>query len=371
MTISDSERLKQIVEDLTSRPAAQVALESWPTQYGLDSLSLLVFREQCERTFAVMISDEEWAEMQDLRDILTLVCNRQIRPKQSSSLYFASAEAAQSAVAVPCHPDDMVEDLEIGMPLTGINRLSENGLLKYLGDLRWRHLARISGVPSCDLVDDAGQRLYPTFFYVESSFPPTCPMAHFGENDRFHVIDSVRRFGSSMLDGVSYLIPSDRSEAMAEPIDSFDQAAALRVPVVRMANIFVMKFNGAEWLKKGRPQDRLISGVRELADPPDCYSIAKRAEADGCIDTPDLEVDVQPLQQNEVEYRYAVQPDRDVNGVGLLYFANYLLFLDLAERTALQRAEDWWPDEAINGRTLVNRKLVYLNNASWRDESES
>jgi len=74
--------------------------------------------------------------------------------------------------------------------------------LKYLGDLRWRHMAAASGVPSRDIADDLGNRLYPTFFYVESSFPVDRPMSYFGENDVFRVVDSVGRYGFSMLDGV-------------------------------------------------------------------------------------------------------------------------------------------------------------------------
>src|SRR5205823_662092 len=74
-----------------------------------------------------------------------------------------------------------------------------------------------------------------------------------------------------------------------------------------------------------------------------------------------------PLHGAPVDYEYAIQPDRDVNGAGLLYFANYPLFLDMAERAALQTGPFVCQDQIINTRTIVTRKMAYLNNASWRD----
>jgi probable biosynthetic protein (TIGR04098 family) len=57
------------------------------------------------------------------------------------------------------------------MPLTGRNNLAETPLLQYLGDQRWRHVSDLIGIPSRDIVDEAGERLYATFFYVEIEFP--------------------------------------------------------------------------------------------------------------------------------------------------------------------------------------------------------
>ena len=68
-------------------------------------------------------------------------------------------------------PGLAVERLEIGMPLTGRNNLGETPLLQYLGDQRWRHVSRVLDIPSRDIVDEDGERLYATFFYVEVGVP--------------------------------------------------------------------------------------------------------------------------------------------------------------------------------------------------------
>src|SRR5258708_14662318 len=327
----ERDRLREIVCKLTHWPAADIQLDSWPTQYGLDSLSLLIFREECERAFSLSIPDEDWAGMHNLDDILAFIGGDQGGASRSFH-QTSSARSSTTLATIPCSPDSLMESVEIGIPLTGINHLSECALLKYLGDLRWRHLALLSGVPSRDLADSSGNRLYPTFFYVESSFPLDRPMAHYTENDVLQIIDSVGRFGFSMLDGTAYLISPEKRDAITRPLDGLADARSLGIPAVRMSNIFVMQFNGAEWLKKGRPRDSLINIIPELLAAPESHTIVKQAETNGYIDLPDASF--LALHDIPVEYDYLIQPDRDVNGAGLLYFANYPLFLDLGEREA-------------------------------------
>ncbi len=60
-------------------------------------------------------------------------------------------------------------------------------------------------------------------------------------------------------------------------------------------------------------------------------------------------------------------PDRDLNGAGLVYFANYPMFLDICEREVLSTANIPLAHDVIDRRTLVRRQSAYLNNASSRD----
>ncbi|HEV2720259.1 MAG TPA: hypothetical protein VG323_09605, partial [Thermoanaerobaculia bacterium] len=59
------------------------------------------------------------------------------------------------------------------------------------------------------------------------------------------------------------------------------------------------------------------------------------------------------------EHRYDIDVDRDTNGAGLVYFANYVAFMDTAERLAL-RAQ---PVE----RSLRHRRIAYYGNADVDD----
>jgi len=64
---------------------------------------------------------------------------------------------------------------------------------------------------------------------------------------------------------------------------------------------------------------------------------------------------------------YRLVADRDLNGAGLVYFANYPMFLDICERDVLASAEVALSDDEIDHRSVVRRRSAYLNNASSRD----
>jgi probable biosynthetic protein (TIGR04098 family) len=54
---------------------------------------------------------------------------------------------------------------------------------------------------------------------------------------------------------------------------------------------------------------------------------------------------------------HTVDPDRDTNGAGLMYFANYAVVINIAERAALNGA----------GRDVRRRRLAYYGNAEPND----
>ena len=363
--MSNADSLRQLVGSLVDRAWGDIELKSWPTEYGLDSLSILIFREQCEGVFGMVIPDDDWANMCELSHILHFI---ESHVPKNGRTHVPVAQPSQ----IPTEPEVRWGDkyfadrVQIGMPLTGVNNLSENALLKYVGDLRWRHLEKMSGEPSRNFIDGSGHRLYPTFFYVDVFFPENTSMADFGENDCFDAVDYVSRYGHSIVDGVTFLLQENSRNAIAASPTSIEDAKRCGLPAIRMSNIFVMMFDGAQWLKKGRPRDGLIDAIEESAAAPETTLIAKRAETEGYIEYPDdsfVSVTDAPL-----EFSYEILPDRDVNGAGLLYFANYPVFLDLAERDALRRAKCRWPDEVINKRSTARRKVAYLNNATWKDK---
>jgi len=52
--MKNEDTLRALVAQLTAQPPERIAMESWPTHYGLDSLSILIFREECEKVFNVL-----------------------------------------------------------------------------------------------------------------------------------------------------------------------------------------------------------------------------------------------------------------------------------------------------------------------------
>jgi probable biosynthetic protein (TIGR04098 family) len=89
-------------------------------------------------------------------------------------------------------------------------------------------------------------------------------------------------------------------------------------------------------LKKGRPAHPGFTRIPALAEPPDSSVLTKQAEQNGRFGSPGA--GWKPMTEGPVQQEYRLIPDRDLNGAGLVYFANYPMFLDIAERAVLSSA---------------------------------
>lgn len=361
-------QIRRIVAEAAKTSPDQIDFHHSFVEQGIDSLQLIVLREMLESALDVQFSDEAWMRMERPAHIVAYL-ERDAAPIAPASVTDEPASirpVAAQASTRPTVPIGLsVDDLEVGMPLTGRNNLAETPLLQRLGDQRWRHISDVMGVPSRDIVDDEGHRLYATFFYVETAFPPAKPMAAFGENDRFKVVSTLTRYGTSMVDGVSFLMPGDYVPGDHTPFRSLEDAVAAGIPAARLSNIFVRQFAGAEWLKKGRPADPRFVRIPALEQAPDSYALVKRAEKEGRFGPKGARWI--PITDGPVRREYRLVPDRDLNGAGLVYFANYTMFLDICERDVLLTGNLPLSDALVDQRTLVRRRSAYLNNASARD----
>lgn len=338
------------------------------TDFGIDSLDLLVVRESIERTFDIFVADEEASYLHTVSGITDLVETKLSGNGEMMAAIPETAPIRHTFGGRHLSSDNaFYADVEIGMHLTGRNNLAETPLLREIGQLRWEHLSAIVGVPSKDIIDEAAERLYPTFFFVDMAFPNSRPMAMYGENDRLTIVSTLRRFGVSFLDGEHFLFPAhwpaDRKTAFA----TREQALRSEVPVIRMSNSFVKQWRGAEWLKRSRPVNPGFTRIPEMTEPPDSYAAVMQAKDELTFFKPAKEHI--PITDSTLQSEYQIVPDRDLNGAGLLYFANYPIFLDIAERTLLRQTGALaLEDDILDRRTLIHRRSAYLSNATSDDK---
>src|SRR5262245_9660701 len=351
----------RVVAAAAKIPPEEVQPDRSLIDQGIDSLQLIVLREMLESALIVQFSDEAWLRLTTPAQIVAYVGSR-LPPAEGRT---AAAPRPQARIDVAADRALACDDFEVGMPLTGRNNLAETPLLQRLGDQRWRHIGDLMGIPTRDIVDENGERLYATFFYVEMAFPAERPMSSFGENDRFRAVSTLARYGTSMLDGISYLMPGDYQLGENPPFRSLPEAVAGGIPAVRLSNVFVRQFAGADWLKKGRPAHPGFVRIPAMAHEPDCYTIVKRAEKNKQFTRPGPTW--MAMTDGPVRREYRIVPDRDLNGAGLVYFANYPMFLDICERDVLLTAGLPLPEALVDRRTLVHRRSAYLNNASSRE----
>src|ERR1043166_2280913 len=146
-----------------------------------------------------------------------------------------------------------------------------------------------------------------------------------------------------------------RSNETIIPFRIFDPDITVRW-LSRLRNSFETR------ICRSRPADPGFERIPETAQPPDSYIRVKDAERDNCfVRPPAAYVRMTPAP---VTIPYKLDPDRDVNGVGLIYFAHFPVFLDIAERQVLRTAELPLSEELIDRRTLIRRSSAYLGNAS-------
>jgi probable biosynthetic protein (TIGR04098 family) len=247
--------------------------------------------------------------------------------------------------------------LLLGMPHTQAGGLSEVALLAHVGDLRWLDVGAATGLPASAQRDADGHAVYASFYFVDLDGFPETGLGVFGPGDEIEVVSTLRRFGRSMLDGEHALYGAGALPAELP-------AALPPAPRVRLSNVFVREGAGTHDLRVTTPANALIEGIPASAVEADSYRLIKEARERGSFFA--APEGAHPLWQGAREVAYEINADRDVNGVGLVYFANYVAFMDFAERRALEDAGAYAP-AALDGRRTLRRRIGYYGNAERHD----
>jgi probable biosynthetic protein (TIGR04098 family) len=249
------------------------------------------------------------------------------------------------SLAVQRHPDtaDARFILELGMPHLGRNNLSESALLKAIGHDRWMRVQELGGLKSAQIRDDAGARLYATFFFIDIHLRPDRPLASFGENDVLEFRTDLSHFGKSYLDGRHVLTGDD---------DAW----------IRSSNVFIYQERGPSKLSVSFPRNMDFTRIPELPGPPETLDICRAARARSAFLDP-MPGDV-PIFDGRRDLAYEIDADRDLNGAGLVYFANFVSFLELAERRVLGGLDDPPPPDLLDARSTWRRLIGYYGNAA-------
>jgi probable biosynthetic protein (TIGR04098 family) len=235
---------------------------------------------------------------------------------------------------------------ELGMPHLGRNNLAESALFKVIGHDRWTRIQDLGGVPTAKIFDDAGSRLYATFFFLELHLSPEVPLSAFGENDAVELEPDLTHYGKVYLDG---------RHVFKTHADHW----------IRSSNVFIYQERGPSKLSLSVPATMDFARIEELDAPPDSLDMCRQAKASGAFFEPFAD-DV-PLYEGFREFLYKIDIDRDLNGAGLVYFANFVSFLDLAEREILSSLSDPVPPELLDSRSPYQRRTGYYGNAQATD----
>ena len=252
-------------------------------------------------------------------------------------------------------------DLTLGLPHTNHRFFAEPFLLKYAGHFQWQSIATAAGLPLSALRTIDGGEVYATFYYIETNIPDASPLESFRLDETVRFVIRLRSFKNIAVEG---RLVFDRPEKLA------DEARVARavspdweereLPFIRFANIFITPTKGNSRLRVAPPAQADFRDLPPLPNEENPYQLTRAANESGSLDL----LDAQWVESGSYEHRYAIDVDRDTNGAGLVYFANYVAFMDTAERVAV---ESLWPGEPAKPRSLRQRRIAYYGNADVSD----
>lgn len=232
-------------------------------------------------------------------------------------------------------------DLTLGLPHTNHRFFAEPLMLKYAGHFQWQSIAAAAGLPLSALRTADGGEVYASFYYIDIVIPDAAPLESFRLDDTVRFSIDLRAFKNIAFEG---RLRFDRPERLSE-----------ESPSIRFANIFITPEKGNSRLRVAPPAQADFRDLPPLPNEENPYQLTRAASESGSLGL--LDDGWETL--TKAEHRYAIDVDRDTNGAGLVYFANYVAFMDTAERLAAR--------DVAKERSLRHRRIAYYGNADVDD----
>jgi probable biosynthetic protein (TIGR04098 family) len=290
----------------------------------IDSLDLLVLRVALEKHFNTEVSDSLWYEFKTLA--------------QAIDSFHHHGQKDHGVSEVEKLQPRLIESIEIRMPQMANGALSENWLLKYLGDIHWQLISNGFNKKSSEFRDEAGNRLYATFVRVNYCISP---LNEFLENQVIEFTAGMEGFGNnSFVSNIS--ARCDHKHINATLLTTFS----------------VRENGNNDKIIKYVPLER-TNQISQLSKTPlflDEYRLLRKGLMDH-IFTPLGEFLI--TNETSFEWEYSINPFYDINGVGLLYFAAYPIIADICFSEYFHKPQVY---------TTVYRDIFYFSNCNSTDK---
>lgn len=290
----------------------------------IDSLDLVVIRVALEKYFNNEIQDVVWYKFKTLADAI--------------QYFHTNRDDTQANNGIQKTPIRLSENIEIRMPQMANSALSENWLLKCLGDIHWQLISKGFNKKSSDFKDDAGNRLYATFVRVNYSISP---LNKFLENEIIEFNASINGFGNNSF------------------ISSITASCEHKHINATLMTTFSIRENGNNnKIIKCEPKER-SNQIGQLTNTPlflnEYRLLKKRLLTNISTSYGEFSITDEPI----FEVEYTINPFYDINGIGLLYFASYPIIADKCFFEYYQKS---------NVLTTIYRDVFYLGNCNSTDK---
>jgi probable biosynthetic protein (TIGR04098 family) len=261
-------------------------------EIGVQSLDSIVLRGTLESYFGFEIPDNDWYGFKTLSETLAYCNNRRNCPATAVS---------QVPKVASCR------SLEINMPKMANKALSENWLLKELGDMHWEMLSKGLEQKSSEFSDGLGNRLYAAFVRIRYS---VSPLDKFRENEVLHLNSEIRRYGN---------------QTYCSSVNGY--CGHKTVTAELMTSFSARKTSDNSQLGRGCPEER-TNHIAPVETTPDFYT-EHRLVKKGFTDEIYSGGYSFKVTDDEIEsLSHTLNPYYEINGVGLVYFAVYPIIAD-------------------------------------------
>lgn len=243
--------------------------------------------------------------------------------------------------------------------MSGYNSL----FLGQIGDWTWDAVTALCGTNVFKATNASGAPTYLAFYYFHVRSSPAIHCAGLTFGDRLEAVTALFNFGSESILTLHRIRKAGQSKLPAQPIDLEEF-----YDFPRNDCLYVETFN--RWIARSREksnQDLIKSSPVDfkydhLCSLPDRYSprlICGYARLNNTFQDLQSPGHVSVVDSFHVDYRIDIT--RDINGVGLVYFAAYFSIVDgalLKLWKHLGRSERSFLD-----RVVLDHKLCYFGNA--------
>ncbi|SDD61926.1 LnmK family bifunctional acyltransferase/decarboxylase [Actinokineospora iranica] len=261
------------------------------------------------------------------------------------------------------HPEfEIVDDHTVWRRLTirpgmcGHNSL----FVGQVGDWTWETVSTLCGTNVFAARDASGAPTYLAFYYFHIRGNPAFHHGALTFGDRIEVTSSSFDYGSESVLTLHRISRTPGHRAAIDPVEFFEDQ--------RPDCLYVQNFN--RWVTRSDAKSNL--GLVK-SSPPDfrhghlptlpakhsprlTYKQARTAHTFHDVTSPDYR------QAGTASFDYGIDITRDINGVGLIYFASYFSIVDKAVLTLWR--ELGRSDESFLNRAVLDHKLCYLGNAN-------
>ena len=235
---------------------------------------------------------------------------------------------------------------KLNMPQLLWGGLSENWLLKELGDVHWQQITNALNTASDELTDSRGERLYASFVRLHWS---GANISTFNENDSLELQSKLSRYGSKMF------------------FSETDGKGTSGVFKANLMSVFSTREKSDNTkLKKGALKAEIDSDTIKLHSK---LPLVAKKYLENKSEIFDENNQLKPEGVEPIIYQkeYIIDAYDDINGVGLLYFASYPKINDKCEREYIkaqyQLKGDW-----LEIAGVISRDIHYYGNANCGDQ---